>query len=770
MSIAAVHELIVRQVLSSELLSHFINPQTGEVALRFESEYWDYKREMYNLAGNSKDLAELAADVLAFHNTRGGYIICGITKEYTVLGVHDDIATAIDAAVLNSKLRKFIGHSFHCRYTTLRLSIGGTRKTLAVIFIPPRRGLAIPVGCSVPSCFKEGEIFLRANDSRKRAQTDADFLFASSVVEPEVLVGSSQLRTESPRPGVRLFRGDYTRFFGEVTREPLIASTIDQLILGKWDVILLRGVGGVGKTAVGIEITRRLAYREELSQQFGGIISLSAKAEQLTAYDRKPIEPEISSYDQFLQQIISNSDWEGNIPQDTSQKEVLAKQILKKNNILLFIDNFETIEARESRISKFLDELPSGVKTLITSRHQPPDLSARPVDVSPLDENEAKLLALAEAASQHVEAATTERYLNDILTVSARIPLAIKWIISCSRNVDHLVQLIEDHRHGKPSLANLCEFCFTFEYNLLKETARMALALFPLFHSAPTIRELAVAADVDQALMRSAVDDLVNFSLVMPQYSATTDEQSYKMLKLTSSFASSKLREMGDLERQARRRLKAYYGVSVPVLVSAARDMVHRGVTAAARQYIDEEILDRDPSNPQALFLRGHTYEQELHYAAALEDYVKAFSAVKNDPGLSADIMLRILFLSKTDPHYSGEELLPQLERAYGISKDPRVASEIAKVFEVLGRVENALDYYEKVFQSSAASLDTWEEAFVFICRHIRENQSSKAALHFVQEAQRLRSQSNTVSRWERLLMDEEGKLHLKRPGVGPAS
>jgi tetratricopeptide (TPR) repeat protein len=687
-----------------------------------------------------------------------------------VLGVNDEVASAVDAAVINSKLRKFIGHSFHCRYTTIRLPIGGTRKTLAVIFVTPRKGLAVPVGCNAPGLFKEGEIFLRANDARKRAQTDADFLFANTVVEPDVLVGSSQLRTESPRPGVKLFKGDYATFFGEVTREPLIASTIDQLILGKWDVVLLRGVGGVGKTAVGIEITRRLAYREELKRHFGGIISLSAKNEQLTAYDRKPIDAEITSYDQFLHKIIINSDWEGNVPQEISQKEVLSRDILKRNNILLFIDNFETIESRESRISKFLDDLPPGVKTLITSRHQPPDLPARAVDVNPLDANEAKLLALSEAAAQHVDTATTDRFLNDILNVSARIPLAIKWIISCSRNVDHLMKLIEDHRHGKPSLASLCEFCFTFEYKLLKETARAALVLFPLFHSAPTVRELAVAADVDEESMRSALDELINFSLVMPQYSATTDEQSFKILRLTNSFASSKLREMGDLERQARRRLKGYYGVSIPVLVSAAKDMVDRGVTAPARQYIDQEILDRDPGNAMALFLRGHTFEQELHYAAALEDYTKSFGAAKNDPTLSAEVMMRILSLSKTDPQYSGEALLPQLERAYAISKDARIASEIAKIFEMLNKTSHALDYYEKIFRNSAAGGDVWDEAFVFICRHVRESQSPKAALHFVHEAQKLRPGSGAVSRWERLLMEEEGKLHIKRPGVGPAS
>lgn len=407
--------------------------------------------------------------------------------------------------------------------------------------------------------------------------------------------------------------------------------------------------------------------------------------------------------------------------------------------MLLFIDNFETIEMRESRISKFLEELPQGVKTLITSRHQPPELPARPIDVNPLDDNEAKLLALSEAVAQHVNTTTTDRFLSDILNVSAKIPLAIKWIISCSQNVDHLEKLIEDHRHGRPALANLCEFCFTFEYNLLKETARKALVLFPLFHSAPTVRELAAAAEVDQDSMRSALDELVDFSLVSPQYSATNDEQTYKILKLTNSFASTKLREMGDLEKQARRRLKAYYGVSIPVLVSAAKDMVDRGVTAPARQYIDQEILERDPGNAMALFLRAQTFEQELHYAAALEDYNKGLAAARSDSSLQAEITLRILSVSRSDPQYSGEELVPQLERAYSVSKDPRIASELAKIYEMAGQRAIARDYYDKIFQSTSASSGVWDEAFVYLCRHIRESQNAKTALHFIHEAQRLR-------------------------------
>ena len=45
MSISAIQELVQKQALNDELLSHFINTESGSVVLRFESEYWDYKRD-----------------------------------------------------------------------------------------------------------------------------------------------------------------------------------------------------------------------------------------------------------------------------------------------------------------------------------------------------------------------------------------------------------------------------------------------------------------------------------------------------------------------------------------------------------------------------------------------------------------------------------------------------------------------------------------------------------------------------------------------------
>jgi hypothetical protein len=329
-SLVAIRELIAKQSLDRELLSHFVDLASGGVNFRFEGEYWDYKRDLVDLDSND-EVAELAADVLAFHNHRGGYILYGITNEFIVLGVHPDAAIKVDSNKINQKLKKYIGISFYCRYSTLVSPIAGTRKTIGVIFVPPRQSAGVPTSCKAPGqrpLFKEGEFFIRVNDARKRAETTAEYAILYSHPEPEVVVGSHELRTYSPRPGIRLFMGDYkgTGFVGEITRKPLIDRVMEDLLFGKWDIVLLRGVGGVGKTALAIEITTRLA---ELGEKFHGIISLSAKSEKLTPYDREDIRSQIISYDQFLRQILNNAEYEGDIPQAVPEKEQLVRRLLR---------------------------------------------------------------------------------------------------------------------------------------------------------------------------------------------------------------------------------------------------------------------------------------------------------------------------------------------------------------------------------------------------------------------------------------------------------
>ncbi|MGA8088670.1 MAG: RNA-binding domain-containing protein [Terracidiphilus sp.] len=767
MSFAAVQELVAKQALDREVLSQFIDFERGEVTLRFESEYWDYKRTLPDL-DDSKELAELAADVLAFHNSRGGYLVFGITNDFSVLGIHENEGTKIDSNFINSKLKRYIGNTFLCRYSCIPAAIGGSRKSIALLLIPRRKGIAIKAGTKC-TLFKEGEMFLRSNDTRKRAVSDSDFLELFSPPEPEVIVGSHQLRTFSPRPGIRLFLGDYasTGFVGEQTRQPIVLRTLDELSFGKWDIILLRGVGGVGKTAVATEITTKLANEAPWSEVFGGIISLSGKSEQLTPFDRSAITPEITSFENFLRQIVLNSEFEGDLPGNTEDLEKVARGEIVDKRILLFIDNFETIETRDSRISTFLCNLPQGCKTLITSRHIPQDLPALPIEVPPLSRGEAETLARAEAAAQHLEALVNAN-LGQIIDISGQVPLAIKWIISCSKNAAHLAQLIEDHRKGKPTLANLCEFCFTFEYNLLGDVARRCLVALPIFRIAPIERELAVVTECETDSVTSALEELVNFSLVIREYSPSRGDNVYRLLKLTESFAEARLRTFGDFERNARRRLKELNGTSIAVLLGSVREMLERGVSpAATRKYIDEEILEREPDCSEGIFLRGRAFETEMSYSSAIKDYHRVIGIPQANRSVMAEAALGLVRLVPNDTQSSREELVPWLERAYQASSDCALAIEIAENLEILGHASKAQQYYDKVYRdSSCVGSPVWERAFVAVCQGISKTKSPKVALDFCQEALKMAPSSRVVRNHEKKFMEESGKLHYKRSRI----
>ena len=111
----------------------------------------------------------------------------------------------------------------------------------------------------------------------------------------------------------------------------------------------------------------------------------------------------------------------------------------------------------------------------------------------------------------------------------------------------------------------------------------------------------------------------------------------FRTLRLTLSFATAKLRGWEDLDKQAKRRLKAQFGPTLPLLLKAAEEMIERGATGVARRYLDEEILERDPNNARAFYLRGLTSEQEFDYSSALQDFQRALRCVGTGPQLLSE-------------------------------------------------------------------------------------------------------------------------------------
>ena len=161
---------------------------------------------------------------------------------------------------------------------------------------------------------------------------------------------------------------DYDLDGGFVGRKTEINEIIDRVYSDLDRIITITGAGGVGKTALALEVAKSIL--DDPNSPFESIIWFSAKEERLTEIEIVPIEPDIKDLEQLINdilEIIDKDTFENyqqvNIPIEYCV-EFLYKRF-KEHNYLLIIDNLETILEKELLI-KFIEDVPC--KVLITSR------------------------------------------------------------------------------------------------------------------------------------------------------------------------------------------------------------------------------------------------------------------------------------------------------------------------------------------------------------------------------------------------------------------
>ncbi|EIZ1362168.1 hypothetical protein V6457_001739 [Vibrio vulnificus] len=158
------------------------------------------------------------------------------------------------------------------------------------------------------------------------------------------------------------FEHDATGLVGR-TQE---AKTLTKLILNKRvATIAVVAPGGVGKTALVLDLLHNLSFTPEIAKNFSGIVFVSLKTEELTPQGIRSLTA-IESLSELKEELlyIFNDLWEMNF--DTFEELIGNENEYKP---LVFIDNLETlIRDSETEFNDFCEELPYDWKVLITSR------------------------------------------------------------------------------------------------------------------------------------------------------------------------------------------------------------------------------------------------------------------------------------------------------------------------------------------------------------------------------------------------------------------
>lgn len=189
----------------------------------------------------------------------------------------------------------------------------------------------------------------------------------------------------APRNPNNLPRGD--SFFGRTEEIAKVLEALDPT--DRRYEIVIDGIGGIGKTALAIEI----AHKCQKQGLFDVFIWITAKGDRLKPTGIQQETPAATSLDEFINESARVLGQNSIVRLTTTrEKQEALNNALRDRRALLIFDNVETLPRVErDAVSEFVPKLPKDCKVIITSRWRVSD-SAVPLRLDKLKWEEARQL------------------------------------------------------------------------------------------------------------------------------------------------------------------------------------------------------------------------------------------------------------------------------------------------------------------------------------------------------------------------------------------
>jgi tetratricopeptide (TPR) repeat protein len=588
-----------------ELVNALLDNSKTRVLKRTETEYWDYKE--YIDLSNPVEAAKIAKDILGFHNAKGGVLIVGISDDFRVVGMPK--SQVLDTKILHDKLTSYTGRGVSLFQDMIDVP---NDKVLWLIFIPGRDGMPVacakdgPQGKKNQPIIRRNQYFIRINDEVRLCNDPIDFQRLFVNVSAEHLQAYFY---DIDEPYFRLMAPHCEHFIG---REKLLQDVYEALT-SRHPLIWLNGVGGVGKSAIAIEITRRLYHERE----YEFIISQSAKSRVWQQYTSSR-RPGFSGFTEFLNEIAKALDLP--VGYEPEQLKLQIIKYIKGIKGLFVVDNAEDIH--DPDILQFISrEIPEPVKVLVTSRVIA-SVGGLPITIHQMNEDEAKRLLSQEldrvGYSVHIR---EQRYIEDILRATGYLPLALKWAAGLAHSLNSIKDASQRLRNTGGTKKEFLNFCFTTMFDALTPLARDVSLLCAYLKEEWNIVTASFVLDKTEGEIRDATYELRDKGIVFT--SSSIHEGSLSMLPLTRDFLLTKWHENANLRNHVNQRLSDAVGSGYEdILTSWSQnqrvDILHK---KAEELYDNDQLDDAEKilnlalqwasDYPKVFFLKGKiTYEK----------------------------------------------------------------------------------------------------------------------------------------------------------------
>ena len=312
-------------------------------------------------------------------------------------------------------------------------------------------------------------------------------------------------------------RNDF-RFFGRDKEKGKLLNDLSSD--SKSSILRITGIGGIGKTALAIEVAN-LCEREG---RVDAIIWYSSKIEETAdiefSYNNNRIySKKKPNFEELLETIQGVLNPHPSQHQSSQQNQIAdAKNLLSQKRTLLIVDGLETIN--DEQVEKFIDSVPVPSKVLTTDRRW---LQHAPhVQLSGLSiENSIKIIQNQYKYKLKLD----EQEQTYLAAEAAGIPFAIKWIINQISSNNCTIESLSKHL-----LDNRCcsflNYVFQKSYDQLSHHAKIIISTLALLPVPVDGTFLSQCNNIDEKNARDSFSQLLEHGLIAKK----TGDQNFKLV------------------------------------------------------------------------------------------------------------------------------------------------------------------------------------------------------------------------------------------------
>ncbi|TMC22610.1 MAG: TIR domain-containing protein [Chloroflexi bacterium] len=301
--------------------------------------------------------------------------------------------------------------------------------------------------------------------------------------------------------------------------------------------LTIDGLGGLGKTALSIELVRK-ALRQGL---FERVIGESAQLILFTGGEIIQVREATLDFEHLLDSLARQlGHWELSTLKLEEKKTFLIRH-MRQHRYLLLIDNLETMENAHLLVARLRDFL-GKTRAIITTRHKVRHDFVHTLSLQGLDQQDSLIFLTKDIEQRGVQQLrdVSRDKLIEIHHITGGAPLAMKLVAAQTRFLDVDLVLKKLQNAG----SHLYSYLFSQSWRNLSPTAqRVLIYIGRTVITSVSWEELASVeiANHEDALV-AAIDQLVASSLL--DVSSTSGRARYSIHQLTRQFVNSDLPEM----------------------------------------------------------------------------------------------------------------------------------------------------------------------------------------------------------------------------------